>query len=212
MDLAPDNGKTVFIYSALEIIDRIFSVLDVFIGTILYTVKLSIVYSCYGLELYLELFCHMIHCLLVDICSDDMMHYYTCISNILQNLNKFVKNNINIWFLFFDFRPSYFHSFYRVSMREVVIRVTHIPRQRCAKVLLTMLVTKLSPVQLQATGEGNIAPAKRGKRAQFLLITNLIKIFMPSQKNSLSQQNYYIAKLLYLPTVIIHSLYSAIKF
>ena len=62
MDLAPDNGKTDFIYSALEIIDRIFSVLDVFIGTILNTVKLSIVYSCYGLELYLELFCHMIHC------------------------------------------------------------------------------------------------------------------------------------------------------
>ena len=92
--------------------------------------KLSIVYFCYGLELYLELFCHMIHCLLVDICSDDMMHYYTCISNILQNLNKFVKNNMNIWFLFFDFRPSYF----------------------------------------QATGEGNIAPAKRGKRAQFLFI------------------------------------------
>ena len=120
MDLAPDNGKT-------EIIDRIFLVLDVFIGTILYTVKLSIVYFCYGLELYLELFCHMIHCLLVDICSDDMMHYYTCISDILQNLNKFVKNNINIWFLFFDFRPSYFHSFYRVWMREVVIRVTHIP-------------------------------------------------------------------------------------
>ena len=29
MDLAPDNGKTDFIYSALEIIDRIFSVLDV---------------------------------------------------------------------------------------------------------------------------------------------------------------------------------------
>ena len=52
MDLAPDNGKTDFIYSALEIIDRIFSVLDVFIGTILYTV-----YVCYGLELYLELFC-----------------------------------------------------------------------------------------------------------------------------------------------------------
>ena len=73
MDLAPDNGKTDFIYSALEIIDRIFSVLDVFIGTILYTV-----YFCYGLELYLELFCHMIHCLLVDNCSDDMMHYYTC--------------------------------------------------------------------------------------------------------------------------------------
>ena len=43
MDLAPDNGKTDFIYSALEIIDRIFSVLDVFIGNILYTVKLSIV-------------------------------------------------------------------------------------------------------------------------------------------------------------------------
>ena len=105
MDLAPDNGKTDFIYSALEIIDRIFSVLDVFIGTILYTVKFSLVYFCYGLELYLELFCHMIHCLLVDICSDDMMHYYTCVSNILQNLNKFVKNNINIWFLFFYFRP-----------------------------------------------------------------------------------------------------------
>ena len=82
----------------------------------------------------------MIHCLLVDICSDDMMHYYTCISNILQNLNNIVKNNINIWFLFFDFRHSYFHSFYRVSMREVVIRVTHIPRQRCAKVLLTMIL------------------------------------------------------------------------
>ena len=95
MDLAPDSGKT-------EIIDRIFLVLNVFIETILYTVKLSIVYFCYGLELYLELFCHMIHCLLVDICSDDMMHYYTCISDILQNLNKFVKNNINIWFLFFD--------------------------------------------------------------------------------------------------------------
>ena len=77
MDLAPDNGKTDFIYSALEIIDRIFSVLNVFIGTILYTVKLSIVYFCYGLELYLKLLCHMIHCLLVDICSDDMMHYYT---------------------------------------------------------------------------------------------------------------------------------------
>ena len=29
MDLAPDNGKTDFIYSALEIVDRIFSVLDV---------------------------------------------------------------------------------------------------------------------------------------------------------------------------------------
>ena len=29
MDLAPDNGKTDFIYSALEIIYRIFSVLDV---------------------------------------------------------------------------------------------------------------------------------------------------------------------------------------
>ena len=29
MDLAPDNGKTDFIYSAIEIIDRIFSVLDV---------------------------------------------------------------------------------------------------------------------------------------------------------------------------------------
>ena len=29
MNLAPDNGKTDFIYSALEIIDRIFSVLDV---------------------------------------------------------------------------------------------------------------------------------------------------------------------------------------
>ena len=72
------------ILCALEIIDRIFSVLDVFIGTILYTVKLSIVYFCYGLELYLELFCHMIHCSLVDICSDDMMHYYTCVSNILQ--------------------------------------------------------------------------------------------------------------------------------
>ena len=42
MDLAPDNGitgKTDFIYSAVEIIDRIFSVLDVFIGTILYTVN-----------------------------------------------------------------------------------------------------------------------------------------------------------------------------
>ena len=134
MDLAPDNEKTDFIYSALEIIDRFFSVLDVFIGTILYTVKWSIVYFCYGLELYLELFCHMIHCLLVDICSDDMMHYYTCISNILQNLN-----NIN----------QYLHA-----------PPFHI---------VTILVTKLSPVQLQATGEGNIAPAKRGKRAQFLL-------------------------------------------
>ena len=29
MDLAPDNGKTDFIYSALEIIDRISSVLDI---------------------------------------------------------------------------------------------------------------------------------------------------------------------------------------
>ena len=42
MDLAPDNEKTDFIYSALEIIDRIFSVLDVFIGTILYTVIYSV--------------------------------------------------------------------------------------------------------------------------------------------------------------------------
>ena len=75
--------------------------MDVFIGTILYTVKLSIVYFCYGLELYLELFCHMIHCLLVDIYSDDIIHYYTRVSNILQNLNKFVNDNINIWFLSF---------------------------------------------------------------------------------------------------------------
>ena len=104
MDLAPDNGKT-------EIIDRIFSVLDVFIGTILYTVKLSIVYFCYGLELYLELFCHMIHCLLLDICSDDMMHYYSCISDILQNLNKFVKNNINIWFISLTLDPVIFTVF-----------------------------------------------------------------------------------------------------
>ena len=29
MDLAPDNGQTDFIYSALEIIDRFFSILDV---------------------------------------------------------------------------------------------------------------------------------------------------------------------------------------
>ena len=29
MDLEPDNGKIDFIYSALEIVDRIFSVLDV---------------------------------------------------------------------------------------------------------------------------------------------------------------------------------------
>ena len=88
IDLAPENGitgKTDFIYRALEINDRIFSVFDVF------TVKLSIVYFCYGLELYLELFC-----LLADICSDDMMHYYTCVSNILQNLNKFVNDNIHI--------------------------------------------------------------------------------------------------------------------
>ena len=96
-------------------------------------------YFCYGLELYLELFCHIIHCLLVDICSDDVMHYYTCVSNILQNLNKFVNDKINIWFLFFYFRPRYLHSFHGVSVREVVIRVTHIPRQRCAKVLLIMI-------------------------------------------------------------------------
>ena len=73
----------------------------------------------YGLELYLELFCHMIHCLLVDICSDDMVHYYTWLSNILQNLNKFVNYNINIWFLFFELRSRYLHSFHGVSMRDV---------------------------------------------------------------------------------------------
>ena len=43
-------------------------------------------------------------------------------------------------------------------------------------ILLLILVTKLSPVQLQATGEGNIAPAKKGKRAQFLLSLNILLI------------------------------------
>ena len=103
MNLAPDNGstgKTDFIYSALEIIDRIFTVLDVFIGNILCTVKLSIMYFCCGLELCLELFCHMIHCAAVSYC------YNTC------DQTK---------------RP------------------------------------------VQATGERNIAPAKRGKRAQLML-------------------------------------------
>ena len=38
-------------------------------------------------------------------------------------------------------------------------------------------VTKLSPVQLQATGEGNIAPAKRGKRAQFLFLMIIVYYF-----------------------------------
>ena len=48
--------------------------------------------------------------------------------------------------------------------------------------IVTILVTKLSPVQLQATGEGNIAPAKRGKRAQFLLIKASKKIEPKSNK------------------------------
>ena len=82
--------------------------------------------------------------ILVDICSDDMMHYYTWVTNILQNLNKFFNDNINMWFLFFDFRARYSHSFHGVSMEEVVIRVTHIPRQRCAKVLLNMTLLLLS--------------------------------------------------------------------
>ena len=176
MNLAHDNGitgKTDFIYSALEIIDRIFSVLDVFIGTILYTVKLSIAHFSYGLELYLELFCHMIHCLLVDICSDYMMHYYTFVSNILQNLNKFVNDNINIWFLFFDFRPRYLHSFHGVSVREVAIRVTHIPRQRCATVLLIIIRSiycyNTSDQTQSCSSHGGVKySAKRGKRAQFL--------------------------------------------
>ena len=49
--------------------------------------------------------------------GDDKMRYYICVSNILQNLNKFVNDNNNIWFLFFDFRPTYLHSFQGVSMR-----------------------------------------------------------------------------------------------
>ena len=50
-------------------------------------------------------------------------------------------------------------------------------------ILLLILVTKLSPVKVQATGEENIAPAKRGKRAQFLFPNAIYPIwFVPDKK------------------------------
>ena len=57
--------------------------------------------------------------------------------------------------------------------------------------IVTILVTKLSPVQLQATVEGNIAPAKKDKRAQFLLLLGIIIITRPEFANLISLHCFF---------------------